>query len=293
MIEEVIHKALMESDTLKDVLATYDDEPAVFYAKAANGSDEGWSEKQYPRCVYMVDWMHDEDRNRSGVLMVDILCQEEAPEDLGESLLRELSGLFMYDGEQTCNIVWSRTEQFEVEGSEPLVSGVTVYFDILEYPVQITTTPDPVLSTMRWVKAHQNAIHVIGIDENQEMWKATNEKPVCYVRIEGETSTVKPTYMCVWMNANVVVHIICPNVKERLQWLKKLADILAFEAEIITDDGSPMFVKNLKVNNGSNQATDGQLFFSGEYGVLRKSEEKEKLQNAYFGWGYGYGENQA
>ena len=283
MVEDVLYKALLETATLSEALTKYDNRPAVFFADAANGADAKWSKEQYPRCVYVIDWSNDPERKRSGLLAVDVFCVKEAPEDIGERLMAEISGAFMTDHGQTYSIVWKKTDQFEVSGSEPRVSGVTVYFDIVAFPVQETTTPDPVLSAMAWVKERQPNMHVIGIDDADEFWKPTDDRPVCYVRMSGETATVRPTWACTWLRANVVVHVICPDVAERMAWVKCLSNDLALEAEITTDDGSPMFVKSVTVDSGANPITAGQLTFVGEYGVLRKVAQVDKLQHVYVG----------
>ena len=283
MVEDVLYQALLNTDTLSKALTKYDNRPAVFYADAANGSDDKWGEKQYPRCVYVIDWSNDAERKRSGILAIDIFCLNEAPEDIGEKLMAEISGAFMTDNGQTYSIIWSKMDQFEVEGSEPRVTGVTVYFDVVAFPVQETTTPDPVLSTMAWVKERQPQMHVIGVDDAEVFWKPTDAHPACYVRMSGETSAVRPTWTCVWLRANVILHVICPDVAERMAWVKCLSNDLALEGEIVTDDGSPMFIKSVTVDSGANPITTGQLTFVGEYGVLRKVEKVDKLEHVYLG----------
>ena len=285
MIEELVNKALLGSKTLNDALATYDCEPAIFYERAAHDKDPSWGEVQFPRCVYTVEWMYDAERTKSGVVSVDIisLADEGTPVEIADGLVEELSGMFFTQEDQTTySIIWSRSDSFTTDGEEPKKLGITVFFDIVEFPIQLTTTPDPVLSTMNWIKEHQPDINVIGKDGLDELWFPTDEKPACYVRLSGETSQVRPSYAVVWLRANMVVHIICPSAKARVTWLKKLADDLAIEGEIITDDDSPMFIKSLSINSGANPISAGQLMFDGEYGVLRKEPEKVKLIHPHF-----------
>ena len=284
MIEELVNKALLGSKTLNESLATYGYDPAIFYERAAHDKDPLWSNVQFPRCVYTVEWMYDAERTKSGVVSVDIINLADAgtPIEIADGLVKELSGMFMTQGDQTYSIIWSRSDPFETDGEEPKKLGITVFFDIVAYPIQLSTTPDPVLSTMNWIKEHQPDIKVIGKDVLPELWFPTDENPACYVRIGGETSQVRPSYAVTWLRANMVVHIICPGSKARIAWLKRLADDLAIEEEIITDDGSPMFIKSLSINNGSNPISAGQLMFDGEYGVLRKEPDKVKLMHPHF-----------
>ena len=285
MIEELVNKALLGSATLQENLARYGVDPAIFYERAAHDQDPDWDAVQYPRCVYAVEWMYDAERTKAGVVTVDILNLADAgtPIEIADGLVNEISGMFMTQEDQTYSIIWSRSDPFETEGEEPKKMGISVYFDIVAYPIQMTTTPDPVLSTMNWIKEHQAEIMVIGHDRLDELWFPTDENPACYVRIGGETSQVRPSYSVVWLRANMVVHIICPSAKARVMWLKRLAEDLAIEEEIITDDESPMFIKALTINHGSNPINAGQLTFDGEYGVLRKHPEGTKIANIQFG----------
>lgn len=287
MVEELIYQALSSSTTLRENLASYDRQPAVFFERAAHDQDELWDEIQFPRCVYNVEWMYDAERTKAGVVTVDILCLADmgTPNEIADALVGEISGLFMTREDQTFSIIWSRSDAFETEGEEPKKHGISVYFDIVAYPIQETTTPDPVLSTMSWINERYSDMMVIGKSELEELWFPTDENPACYVRMSGTTSTVRPSYSVTWLRAKLVVHIICPNIKARLRWLKSIADVLALEEEIIMEDESPMFIKSLSFDSGSNPINAGQMSFDGEYGVLRPQQEGTKIKNVKVGTG--------
>lgn len=287
MVEELVNRALLESKTLRENLAKYGYEPAVFYERAAHDKDPNWSSGQYPRCVYTVEWMFDAERTKAGVVTVDILNLADygTPVEIADGLVNELSGMFMTQEDQTYSIIWSRSDSFETDGEEPKKLGVTIFFDIVAYPIQETTTPDPVLSTMNWISERYPSIQVIGNSNLEELWFPDDENPACYVRLAGETSTVRPSYSVVWLVAKVVVHIICPSIKARLKWLKSIADDVSLEQEIIMEDESPMFIKSLAIDSGSNPINAGQMSFDGEYGVLRKQRECTKITDVRIGTG--------
>lgn len=287
MIEDLIYMALLECETLKNSLASYDEKPAVFHKRAAHDNDKKWGRTQFPRCVYDVEWMYDAERTKAGVVTVDILCLADmgAPVEVADDLVDELSGLFMTQDGQTYSIIWSRSDTFETDGDEPKKLGISVFFDIVAYPIQETTTPDPVLSTMGWISNRYADLKVIGKSELDELWFPSDDNPACYVRMSGETSTVRPSNTVVWLRAKLVVHIICPSIKARLKWLKSIADELSLEEEIIMEDESPMFIKAMAIDSGSNPINAGQMSFDGEYGVLRKWQEGIKLDNVSVGTG--------
>lgn len=287
MIEDLIYKALLESKTLRSNLASYDGSPAIFYERAAHDQDVNWNKAQFPRCVYNVEWMYDAERTKAGVVTVDILNLADmgTPVELANELVNEISGMFMTQDGQTYSVIWSRSDPFETEGAEPKKLGISVFFDIIAYPIQETTTPDPVLSAMNWISERYDGLKVIGKSELDELWFPSDDNPACYVRISGETSTVRPSYSVTWLRAKLIVHIICPSIKARLKWLKSIADALSLEGEIIMEDESPMFIKSLSFDSGSNPISGGQMSFDGEYGVLRKQEEAIKLKRVAIGTG--------
>lgn len=287
MIEDLIYKALSESKTLNEALTSYDGQPAIFYERAAHDLDANWNKNQFPRCVYNVEWAYDAERTKAGVLTVDLirLADMGTPIEIADALVGEISGMFMTQDGQTYSIIWSRSDAFETEGAEPKKLGISVFFDIIAYPIQQTTTPDPVLSTMSWISKQYGDLKVIGATELDEIWFPSDDNPACYVRMSGESSTVRPSYSVTWLRAKLVVHIICPSIQARLKWLKSIADVLALEAEIIMEDESPMFIKTLAIDSGSNPISAGQMSFDGEYGVLRKQVDGIKINNVKVGTG--------
>ena len=52
---KMIFQRLVNDDTLEELLASYNDRPAVFYQHPATSDDPEWGKVQYPRIDYIVD----------------------------------------------------------------------------------------------------------------------------------------------------------------------------------------------------------------------------------------------
>lgn len=282
MIENLIGRVLTEEITTE--LAVYAGEKAVFYSEAPNDKAGEWEGCQYPRVDYMVDWSYDPKRRVAGNMTVNVWCTNETevmPEDIGTEIKEILSELFLTDESGTYSLVWVRTDAFETAGNEPQITGVTVGFDILAFPLQQSTTPDPVLSLMDYVKFLLPNAVVIGKDEMPERLRATDDCPAIFIRSSGINSAMKPSSAVGWLTVSLTGHIIAPDATARQKWLKEIADNIAVFEEFPMDDGSPMIIEGLSFNTAANPLTDGQLTVMGRYGVLRKYPDADALINIY------------
>ena len=76
---------------------------------------------------------------------------------------------------------WARTDAFDIE--EPknsLIVGVDIRFDILEYPNQETTDPDPVIGTNRFIKEMYPDSIVVGYRQDERHYRSVERGPVIY-----------------------------------------------------------------------------------------------------------------
>ena len=64
-MNEIIYKYLCQLFSETDILATYLDVPAVFDTKAPDDMDEGWSNAQYPRCIFELNMQANAERKVS------------------------------------------------------------------------------------------------------------------------------------------------------------------------------------------------------------------------------------
>ena len=285
MIEDVIRKLISETPNIARCLAQYKFVPAVFYQTPPVDIDPEWGEEQYPRIDYNVEWSYNAERKTAGIMTLDLWCLNEsaiAPEDLGKVISTELSEVFVADETGIFCIVWNRTDSFVAEGNEPQTVGVTVSFDVLEFPLNIPSETDPIVSCNQWAKALFPTAIVIGIDEMQPIMRPSNDTPVLYFRTASMTDAGRTTYAVAWMNATIVGHVIAPTPEARYTLLKRMSEELAINGEILMNDNSPMMINKVSYTTSANPLINGQLTVSGTYGVLRQHQEYTPLTNIKF-----------
>ena len=291
MIEDLIFKAIVETEKIASHLAVYDNRAAVFYQQAANDKDVKWKGRQFPRLDYVIDWQYNAERKTVGTMLINLWCtnEDEAPENIGLIISNELSSLFVTDETGTYSLLWNRTDSFDVAGNEPQMCGVSIVFDVISFPIQFNNDgeavygrPDPVLSICRYTKNLFPQSYVLGIDEMPEILRPSDENPVIYYRINSVSSAMRNQYAVAWMNASIIGHYIAPSTNKRLMLLKTITERLALAGEVITDDGSPMRLVNpLSYSMANNPITTGQLTVTGQYGVLREYEDVEPIKSIY------------
>ncbi len=288
-IRRLIQEQVTEDGQIAGMLAKYGNGPAFFYQKAPSDSRPGWGKQKYPRADFSVDLRQDPERKRAGTLTVNIWVTTECtptgdldPDRAIEKRIEELlSGTFYTDGETTFCAEWDRSDEFTVEinsathNTTPEVYGITMTFDLMEFPEQITTDPDPVEALNRWTKKYFPGMAIIGYDGMPERWKPTDEHPAIYWRFEGSTST-KQTYSVTWYSGIFDAHIIAESVKERNRWIKAITERMQNDGEILLVDKSPMFLNRVAIRHGADPLREGQLQLTGQYGVLSTQDMTAK-----------------
>ncbi|MDE6516947.1 MAG: hypothetical protein K2L18_03740, partial [Acetatifactor sp.] len=222
ILEELIYKQFVGSESLTKHLSVFDGVPAVFSPESPDESQEGWGgNTQYPQIIYNFDLQANEERHSAGTLSVLLLCQnttEITPEAI-EPLVREcLRDVILKPAEGTpyC-FAWARTDAFTIDEKKGNVTiGSEVRFDILEYPLQDTSDPDPVMATNKYIKELYPECLIMGYDRMEEITEATVERPVIYCRLisadkSEETNTVA------WMDGKIAIHILCPDSEARIK----------------------------------------------------------------------------
>jgi hypothetical protein len=240
---------------------------------------------------------YDPERKVSGIMSVNIWCTAESaatPEDIEKRLVELISGTFYTDSDNsTVCAVWNRSDAFDFEGrtadgsnTAPEVFGITVLFDLTEFPEQITTDPDPVQGLNLWTKKHFPAMTVIAHDNMPPVWKPANENPAVYWRFEGISADAKlSSYAVNWYSGQFAAHIIAQNVTERNRWTKAVIEAVQLRGEIVLVSGSPMLAKQIAVRHNADPLREGQLLLTGQYGVLaqrRREYAQIPLNSANF-----------
>lgn len=285
-LEELIYKRFSGSEDLAKRLAAFSGGPAVFSPEPPGENQEGWEgNTQYPMVVYNFDLQANEERRSAGTLSVSLLCQNTAevmPEEIEpviKGCLRDV--ILKPEGGTPYCFAWARTDAFSIDEKKGDVTiGSEIRFDILEYPSQETSDPDPIMAINQYIKGIYPECLIMGYDRMEEITEATAERPVIYCRLLS-ADKAEETNTVAWMDGRIAVHILCPDSGIRLKMAAAIANSISLDGEIIMLDYSPMFVKRLQANYKSDYLKDGQIFVTGHYGLLRYRPKPHSLQAAH------------
>lgn len=271
--EALIRKRLLANDSLAKVLATFGGIPAIFYQEAPDDTSEHWDRDQYPRIVFLADTFSDAEHGSRKVLSVDIMCSSTgvAPEKLEPFVRQALESVFFTPEDTVPFIsVWRESQAFQAQSGEQgkLIYGITLSFDIYEYPPLITSDPDPITAISRYVQEWDENIAVIGFTELSDVYVPSRNHPAIYFSLSSRTIN-RQTNTVVWLDAEIVIHLFAPTIQDRIEWLEQLSQSLALDGEIIMLDKSPMFLRQLRGDTAGDEIT-GQLRLSVQYGLLRR-----------------------
>lgn len=278
MIENLIYKAIMADSLITDKLSLYDNEPAIFYQQAPNDKDTKWESLMFPRIIYSIDWQSNPERKTSGYMVLDIECANNSsymPEDIAQPIVDCLSNLFITDEECTYATIWVRTDAFETNGmyggknsTEPKVIGVTMIFEIVAFPKQLTFSPDPIVSINSFIKNYFKEAVVIGYDDLPQLWKPEGNNVAVYCRLKNETTSTRAEFSKSWFSVSISIHVFSPNPIAKQLYLRYLCRLLSLSKEVILDDNSPMFLKEVSYDMTIEPLYEGQMNVVGDYGVL-------------------------
>lgn len=281
-LEELVYKRFSGYKGLTRYLAKYAGEPAVFSPEAPDDSQEGWGGKtQYPKAVYSFDLQADGERKSAGTLMVSLLCQNTfgvMPEQMEAEVKACLRDVVLKPaGSSPYCFAWARTDAFTMaEKKQDLVLGSEIRFDILEYPPQETSDPDPVMAMNKYIKELYPECMVMGYDRMEETTEVLKERPVVYCRLIS-VEKAEETNTAAWMDGKLAVHILCPDSGTRMKLAAGIANKMSLDGEVIMLDQSPMFLQGLRADYQSDYLKSGQIFVAGRYGLLRYKAEQHVI----------------
>lgn len=279
MIEAQVREHLIKQEALSPYMATYAGAMAVFNQEAPPDTDKGWgSGSQYGRIVFYINMQGDPQRNISGTLGVDLYCEKKSnqiPEEI-EPILRQLiDGYFFSNENVTIAAQWSTTQYF-TDPTEKIV-GATLMFDLLDFPNQQTTDPDPIALINQWTSKDLPAIlgipevRVIGCDVLPEAWKPTDETPAVYWRLGTirKCNWIPDTYSCSWETATLHGHIMAQNDATATKIARVIQNTLTIKKRLIFEDMAPLMIdRGIQVNPASDPLRNGQISVEGTYGIL-------------------------
>lgn len=283
-LEELIRKRLMGSMSLCDKLARYNGSPAVFFGDATDDTQKGWINRAtMPRISFIYDTLADKERKSAGSLYVSIYCRNDAkapavsPEDIAPMVIKLLKDvIFNPEDFSVFYCAWNRTDSYSVKEikntnaayNNNQVIGCDVTFDILEYPQQFSTDPDPVMALNCYIAGAIPEALVLHHHRIEDFEETSAERPIIYVRNGGYVSDRQTNSVC-WMKGALYIHLLCPDSSARMKMITALANRIALAGEIIMLDGSPMFVSAIEGNNSADYMTAGQVKLETLYGILR------------------------
>ena len=285
----LIRCRLLTNNQIVIRLAVYAEKPAIFFQSVPDDKSKAWSSvAQYPRIVLSMEMFANAERNAMGALTVDVICTEAGvlPEEIEPFVKEALEGvIFTPRGADSFSPKWKNTQIFREKSvvDKSFNIGMTLNFDIYEFPLLETGDPDPIAAINRFAEEWDKELMVVGETDLPEIYEPTRKNPVAYFRRLNETVDLQ-TNTVVWINSDLAVHLFAPTLRDRAEWLEQFAQSLALDGEVTMLDGSPMFVKSIKGNAKSDEVT-GQLTVSVRYGLLRKPEYAHTMTKANWNGG--------
>lgn len=282
MIEEALYNHLKSQSALFPLLATYNGEPAVFNQEAPADTDPLWGDgAQYSRIVFAVDIQGDPERAMGGTLTVDVMCKDgkALPEDLEPLVRGFIDGYFFSSGTFTVAAQWKSTSYF-TEPTEQ-VSGCTIGFVLLGFPVITTDAPDIVDRFNEW-SAALDGLHVINHDPlPQTAWKP-DETSALYWRVvqDKECTWIPSTFQTLWRTAHVRCHIFSKDNATAAKVARDLIVRLHSCKRLFKEGESPIVVnRDNTVENGADPLKTGQVTIEATYGIIIHIDEGDPIIN--------------
>ncbi len=273
-LDQMLFERLTTDAGLSALIARYDNRPAVFYQQAAPANDGKWGAPQYPRIDFTIGLQEDPARNTSGILTIHVWCDfanDVEPETIEMQLRRILHAVFVRAEDDTYCIAWLRSDAWQVrnQADETLeTTGITLTFDLIAFPAQVTTTPDPIKALNEWTKELLPQATVIGLDTFDGWIEPSRNQPVVYWRIASQ-GMHQQKHAMTWMDALIEGHVYARNAPDRLAVLSQINTTASQINHVPMEDGSPLFLYNLTMMPQMNYLRQGQIAARARYGILR------------------------
>ena len=285
MIEQALYEHLIAQADLAAFLTTYADVPAIFNQEAPADNDALWGDgPQYGRIVYAVDLQGDPERVMGGTLAVDIMCKEneQFPEQIEPVLRPLIHGWFFSKGTFVVEAQWKSSSYF----TEPKdkVTGCTVIFDLLAFPVMTTGDPDVIARINEW-SAELDGLHVINYDElPQTAWKPEGEDSAIYWRLvkDDPAGWIPDTFQTIWRTSTIRCHIFSATRAIADTVARNLIEQLYTDKRLLAAGESPIMVnRRNSADYGADPLKTGQLTVEATYALIVHIEADDGLDNIY------------
>lgn len=273
-LTKMIYKRAVEDTTLIGLLATYANAPAVFYQSAAPADDPNWGNVQYPRIDYTVDMQENPARNTSGVMLMNVWCDSEqgsSPEAVEAAVRNLFHCVFAQADDYPYCFGWVRSDVFDGKTDKEQnihTFGITLVFDIIAYPEQLTTYPDPIKAMNEWTHTVLPNAKIIGRDTITGWFEPTKAVPAVYWRLAGQDFKEKH-FTHTWLEVQIEGYVYAKNSGDRLHNLGKLNQAAGLLGHVTMEDTSPLFLRQFDCKPHMNYLTSGQIKVVANFGILQ------------------------
>lgn len=281
MIETALYQHLIAQADLAQYLTTYNAVPAVFNQEAPADNDPLWGDgPQYGRIVFAVDIKGDPERTMGGTLAVDIQCKEnlQFPEVI-EPIVRELIHCWFFSsGTFTVEAQWKTSSYF----TEPTdkVTGCTIIFDLLAFPIMSTGSPDVIERINAWTNEIEG-LHVINyVELPSTAWKPEGTDSAVYWRLVNDAPAVwiPDTYQTIWRTSTIKCHIFSENHTIADSVARNIITQLYTDKRLMKEGESPIMVNQRnRVDYGADPLRSGQITVEATYGIIVYIEPDQNL----------------
>lgn len=283
MIEAAVYNHLKAQPELAAYLATYNSEPAVFSQEAPSDTDELWGPgSQYGRVVFAVDLQGDPERLMGGTMVVDIVCKEneQLPEEIEPIVRALIHGYFFSSGTFTVAAQWKNSSYFTQPKDE--VTGCTISFDLLGFPVLTTKAPDVIDRINEWT-SNIEGLHVINHDAlPATAWKPTGTESAVYWRLVQDTPAgwIPDTFHTIWRTATIRAHIFSEDIATAATVARDLI-VRLYAAKRLMREGETQIMVNRRntQDNGADPLRTGQVTVEATYGIIIYNKQSETISS--------------
>jgi len=283
MIEQALYEHLLKQKSLFPFLAVYNGQPAIFNQEAPSDVDDLWNDgPQYGRLVFAVDLQGDPERIMGGTLVVDIMCKEDEqfPEDI-EPIVKDLiHGYFFSNGTFTTAAQWKNSSYFTQPTDH--VTGCTVAFDLLGFPVLTTSDPDVIERINAWTSESFPMLHVINYEAlPAAAWKPEGEEAAVYWRMvtDDPAGWIPDTFQTIWRTANLKCHVFSEDFAAAADAARGIVFRLYAVKRLMKQGEAPIMVnRRNRLDLSADPLRAGQIAVEATYGVIVQFANENHLQ---------------
>jgi hypothetical protein len=283
-LDKMLFARLSNDAGLAELLTVFGDRPAVFFQRVQPPDNKKWTGKQFPRIVYSIDYQGEPARQTSGQLVVEVMCDVNfgaEPETIASRLQGLLHSSFAFADDYPYCFSWLKSDPVEMVGNgadDIRTIGVLMLFDIIAFPEQLTSGPDPIKGINEWTKAILPDSTVIGVDAMDGWVIPTSGEPIIYWRLAGQ-SLYQEWHTHSWLDIALEGHVYAPDAQDRLKVVSYIQRSASITRHVRLDDDSPLFVREVVARPHLNPMAPGQLLINGRFGVLKTRSESGPLNN--------------